>query len=74
MPAAGYAYAFWERKRRSLVLEKLEIIAAKQILRSQKLSDEQTWETLIDIYQGNPLKYSVSLSGEVQELLPLTPL
>ncbi|OCQ99663.1 ATPase [Oscillatoriales cyanobacterium USR001] len=40
---------------RSLVLEKLEVPAAKQILRSQKLSDEQTWETLIDIYQGNPL-------------------
>ncbi|MEK0194778.1 ATP-binding protein [Microcoleus anatoxicus] len=30
-------------------------IAAKDILNSQKLSDEETWETLIDIYQGNPL-------------------
>jgi hypothetical protein len=30
-------------------------IAAKEILRSQKLSDEETWETLIDTYQGNPL-------------------
>ncbi|MEK0180468.1 ATP-binding protein [Microcoleus anatoxicus] len=29
--------------------------AAKEILNSQKLSDEETWETLIDIYQGNPL-------------------
>ena len=29
--------------------------AAKEILNSQKLSDEQTWSTLIDIYQGNPL-------------------
>jgi hypothetical protein len=30
-------------------------VAAKEILNSQKLSDEETWETLIDIYQGNPL-------------------
>ncbi|WP_377473253.1 MAG: AAA family ATPase [Microcoleus anatoxicus] len=30
-------------------------VAAKEILKSQKLSDEETWETLIDIYQGNPL-------------------
>jgi len=29
--------------------------AAKEILRSQKLADEETWSTLIDIYQGNPL-------------------
>ncbi|MBE9184496.1 ATP-binding protein [Microcoleus sp. LEGE 07076] len=29
--------------------------AAKEILRSENLSDEETWETLIDIYQGNPL-------------------
>ena len=29
--------------------------AAKEILREQKLSDEETWSTLIDIYQGNPL-------------------
>ena len=40
---------------RSLVLEKLEVPAAKQILQEQKLSDEETWETLIEIYQGNPL-------------------
>jgi len=30
-------------------------IAAKDILQSEKLSDQETWETLIDIYQGNPL-------------------
>ncbi|MEG4866905.1 MULTISPECIES: hypothetical protein [unclassified Microcoleus] len=30
-------------------------VAAKDILKSQKLSDEETWSTLIDIYQGNPL-------------------
>lgn len=30
-------------------------VAAKEILKSQNLSDEETWETLIDIYQGNPL-------------------
>jgi len=29
--------------------------AAKEILKSQKLSDQETWSTLIDIYQGNPL-------------------
>ncbi len=29
--------------------------AAKEILKSQKLADEETWSTLIDIYQGNPL-------------------
>ncbi|MEG3846197.1 ATPase, partial [Microcoleus sp. herbarium13] len=29
--------------------------AAKEILNSQKLADEETWSTLIDIYQGNPL-------------------
>ncbi len=30
-------------------------VTAKEILDSQKLSDEETWSTLIDIYQGNPL-------------------
>ena len=30
-------------------------VAAKEILNSQKLADEETWSTLIDIYQGNPL-------------------
>jgi hypothetical protein len=30
-------------------------VAAKEILNSQKLSEQETWETLIDIYQGNPL-------------------
>lgn len=30
-------------------------VAAKEILKSQKLADEETWSTLIDIYQGNPL-------------------
>ncbi|MEG4343494.1 NACHT domain-containing protein [Microcoleus sp. A003_D6] len=39
---------------RSLELGSLGI-AAKDILQSEKLSDEETWETLIDIYQGNPL-------------------
>jgi ABC-type dipeptide/oligopeptide/nickel transport system ATPase subunit len=29
--------------------------AAKEILNSQQLSDEEKWSTLIDIYQGNPL-------------------
>ncbi|MEG4504043.1 ATP-binding protein [Microcoleus sp. F6_B4] len=30
-------------------------VAAKEILNSQKLSDQERWSTLIDIYQGNPL-------------------
>ncbi|MGB8689520.1 MAG: AAA family ATPase [Microcoleus sp.] len=30
-------------------------VAAKEILREQRLADEETWSTLIDIYQGNPL-------------------
>ncbi|MEZ2301807.1 MAG: AAA family ATPase [Microcoleus sp.] len=29
--------------------------AAKEILKEENLSDEETWSTLIDIYQGNPL-------------------
>ncbi|HBE51559.1 MAG TPA: ATPase, partial [Cyanobacteria bacterium UBA11369] len=46
-----------ERKNncvRSFLLGSLGI-AAKEILRDQKLSDEDCWETLIDTYQGNPL-------------------
>jgi len=39
---------------RCLVLGSLGV-ADKEILNSQKLSDEERWETLIDIYQGNPL-------------------
>ena len=38
----------------SLVLGSLGI-AAKEILKQQNLSDEETWETLINTYQGNPL-------------------
>jgi ABC-type dipeptide/oligopeptide/nickel transport system ATPase subunit len=43
-----------DRPVRYLVLGSLGV-AAKEILNSQKLSDEETWSTLIDIYQGNPL-------------------
>ncbi|WP_293146087.1 MULTISPECIES: ATP-binding protein [unclassified Microcoleus] len=43
-----------DRPVRSLVLGSLGE-AAKEILKSQKLADEETWSTLIDIYQGNPL-------------------
>ncbi len=39
---------------RSLVLSNLGI-AAKEILREHNLLDEETWETLINTYQGNPL-------------------
>ena len=38
---------------RSLILSNLGL-AAKQILQNHKLSDEETWENLINIYQGNP--------------------
>ena len=51
-------------------------IAAKEILNSEKLSDEETWETLIDIYQGNPLWLELTatlirelLGGRVAEFL-----
>jgi NACHT domain len=43
-----------DRPVRYLVLGSLGE-AAKEILRSENLSDEETWLTLIDIYQGNPL-------------------
>ncbi len=39
---------------RSLILGNLGI-AAKKILQEHNLSDEETWETLINTYQGNPL-------------------
>ena len=38
---------------RPLILSNLGL-AAKQILQNHKLSDEETWENLINIYQGNP--------------------
>ena len=38
---------------RSLILSNLGL-AAKQILQNQKLLDEEAWENLINIYQGNP--------------------
>ncbi|MEG4312893.1 MULTISPECIES: NB-ARC domain-containing protein [unclassified Microcoleus] len=50
--------------------------AAKEILNSQKLFDEETWSTLIDIYQGNPLwlEFTATLiqelfGGRVSEFL-----
>ena len=56
----------WEKPREIAKLEKANNyvrshilgslgLAAKQILQNQQLSDEQTWENLIHIYQGNPL-------------------
>ncbi|MCT7950991.1 ATP-binding protein [Ancylothrix sp. C2] len=38
----------------ALVLGSLGI-AAKEILKEQNLTDEESWESLINIYQGNPL-------------------
>ncbi len=51
---------------RSLVLSGLGI-EAKKILKQQNLTDESSWETLIEIYQGNPqwLKLTATL---IQEL------
>ncbi len=43
-----------DRPVRCFVLGSLGV-ATKEILKSQKLSDKETWSTLIDIYQGNPL-------------------
>jgi NACHT domain len=43
-----------DRPVRYLVLGSLGE-AAKEILKEENLSDEETWLTLIDIYQGNPL-------------------
>jgi NB-ARC domain len=43
-----------DRPVRCFVLGSLGV-AAKEILNSQRLSDEETWSTLIDLYQGNPL-------------------
>lgn len=43
-----------DRSVRSLVLGGLGI-AAKEILKEYQLSDEDQWEKLINLYQGNPL-------------------
>jgi NACHT domain len=51
---------------RSLVLGSLGM-AAKDILRGHELSDEAVWETLINLYQGNPLwlHITATLIGEL---------
>jgi hypothetical protein len=60
---------------RSLVLGSLGV-AAKDILREKKLSDEESWETLINTYQGNPLWLEITATlikelcgGRVSEFL-----
>ena len=65
-----------DRPVRSIVLSRLEVAAAKEILREQKLADEETWSTLVDIYQGNPLWLELSATlirelfgGRVSEFL-----
>ncbi|MBD3558823.1 AAA family ATPase, partial [Planktothrix sp. FACHB-1355] len=56
----------WEKSREVAKLERVNNyvhsfllgslgVAAKQILRQHNLSDEESWETLINAYQGNPL-------------------
>ena len=68
----------WEKPREIAKLEKANNyvrshilgslgLAAKQILQNQQLSDEQTWKTLIDIYQGNPL-WNEFTATMIQEL------
>lgn len=59
----------------SLVLGSLGI-AAKEILKQQKLSDDNDWETLINTYQGNPLWLELTttiihdlFSGSVSDFL-----
>ncbi|MDB9511692.1 AAA family ATPase [Kamptonema animale CS-326] len=59
----------------SLVLGSLGT-AAKEILKQQKLSDDDDWETLINTYQGNPLWLELTttiihdlFSGSVSEFL-----
>ena len=51
---------------RTLILGNLRL-AAKQILENHKLSDQQTWENLINIYQCNPpwIEFTASM---IQEL------
>ena len=51
---------------RSFVLEGLGL-AAKEILRQQNLSNEASWHTLIDTYQGNPLWLKLTATM-IQEL------
>ena len=60
---------------RSLILEGLGL-SAKEILRDHNLLDEENWEVLINLYQGNPLwlELTVSLiqdlfSGRVADFL-----
>lgn len=60
---------------RSLILEGLGL-SAKEILRDSNLLDEENWEVLINLYQGNPLwlELTVSLiqdlfSGRVTDFL-----
>ncbi|MFB2918803.1 ATP-binding protein [Aerosakkonema funiforme] len=63
----------WEKPREIAKLEKSNNyvrtfvlgslgLAAKEILKERNLSDEDTWETLIDIYQGNPLWLELTAS------------
>ncbi|WP_232731714.1 NB-ARC domain-containing protein [Kamptonema formosum] len=65
---------------RSLVLGSLGA-AAKEILKSRKLSDEESWDTLVETYQGNPLWLDLTATliqelcgGRVSEFLQYEPL
>lgn len=65
---------------RSFVLGSLGA-AAKEILRSRKLSDEESWDTLVETYQGNPLWLDLTATliqelcgGRVSEFLQYEPL
>jgi hypothetical protein len=52
---------------RSLQLNGLQEVEAREILKSKNLSGEENWETLIKLYRGNPLALNI-VSTTVQEL------
>lgn len=52
---------------RSLQINGLPVIDAREILKSKKLSGEERWETLISLYRGNPLALNI-ISTTIQDL------
>jgi transcriptional regulator with XRE-family HTH domain len=52
---------------RSLQITGLEAIDAREILKAKGLSGEERWETLVNLYQGNPLALNI-ISTTIQDL------
>lgn len=52
---------------RSLQLNGLQDVEAREILKSKDLSGEEQWETLIQLYRGNPLALNI-ISTIIQDL------